>query len=68
MNEPSGPKVTVRQAAKTLRVSPEYLRLWFEASGLRIWKRDKVLITDVALLEAEIQAVNAATADWNRLK
>lgn len=64
---PDPDKITVKQAAKLAYCSEAFMREWFETAGLRIWKRDKVLLSDVVLFQAEQASREAAFTEMVRL-
>lgn len=64
---PDPDKITVKQAAKLVDMPEQRVREWFETAGLRIWKRDKVLLSDVVLFQAERASMEAAFTEMVRL-
>jgi hypothetical protein len=60
-------KVTVKQAAKMTGLVEQAVREWFSDNNLRVWKRDKVLLSDLVLLRAERDSQEAAFQEMVRL-
>lgn len=60
-------KVTVKQAAKMVGLAEQAVREWFSDNSLRVWKRDKVLLSDVVLLIAQLDSQDAAFQEMVKL-
>jgi hypothetical protein len=65
---PDTDRITIKQAARLLGLDPMTVRAWFRDNNLHVWKRDKVELSSVALLSAEISATGAALAEWARIQ
>lgn len=65
MPDPS--KVTVKQAAKMVGLAEQAVREWFSDNNLRVWKRDKVLLSDLVLLRAQRDSQEAAFQEMVRI-